>query len=378
MKGRAGRRASGRGRAGPRPASPRGAAPERGANETRAGSGSQSASSASPSLSPGSNPRRRKAAHVGTTRRRIPGHPKRCQRPRTNTISPCPSRRSMARTARKLSRRKFTVTGHNVFRRPLRTTAHPGVDVERDGAVLGLFGRMPPPDLRDPRIGSRERRGAVLEEGGGEGRGQVLERHGDGKLPERRHVLAAPLDALEERPLQLAEVVAPLPAERLVVGLVDAPVHRFLADESPDRLANLGFADLVLERPDRVDEEALPAREAQGHGVEERGPERVASVPVAGKRLVEVERGMPRPDGAAAGHSGSGVHCARALPVSAVRFYADRGCGVCLGRAPAGPARPGDASRSVRGKDFRSSVPRDSFAPPGDQPQLQKSPPSRK
>ena len=119
-------------------------------------------------------------------------------------------------------------------------------------------------------------------------------------------VLLAPSDALQERPLQLVEVVAAPPAERLVVGRVDPAMHRLLPDEAAHRLPEGGVPEPLLVLAHRVDEEALAAREGERHRVEEGGPERAPAVPVAGERLLEVEGRMPGPDGAAAGHPGGG------------------------------------------------------------------------
>ena len=200
------------------------------------------------------------------------------------------------------------VQGRVLERAPQPLRAAPGhrVDVERDRLVLGLLDGVPPPELRDPRVGPREGSGPFVEEGGGEDRGDVLQGDGGGKAGEGGEVLLAPPDALQERPLQLVEVVAAPPAEGLVVGGVDAAVHRLLADEAAHRLAQGGVPDPFLVLADRVDEEAFAAREGERHRVEECGPERAPAVPVAGERLLEVEGRMPGPDGAAAGHPGGG------------------------------------------------------------------------
>ena len=92
---------------------------------------------------------------------------------------------------------------------------------------------------------------------------------------------------------RLPGVDQPLPRELRVEQRVDAPVRRFLADEALHlRLERrpLPGRQCLDAGTHRIDEELLAEREAHRQRVEPRGAERVAAVPVALERRVEVDQ----------------------------------------------------------------------------------------
>jgi hypothetical protein len=146
--------------------------------------------------------------------------------------------------------------------------------------LCSLSERVPQPQRADR--GGSQPASAGLEHLFREHRGDVLECAGHRELRLRRQHLAHAAEEPAQPPIDAGRLPVTVRGEQLVEHAVLAAVHRLLADEAGDLLAEHRVRDVRLVVLHRIDEEALALREQHRQRGEERRRVGIVVEPVAG------------------------------------------------------------------------------------------------